>query len=153
MTLELSSSAFQEGKPIPKLYTGDGKDISPPLQWIDPPATVKSFALIADDPDAPRGTWVHWVLFNLPPDTHSLAEGVPQKEILANGAKQGMTDFGSVGYGGPAPPKGKPHRYYFKLYALDDLLTLPAGATKADVEAAMKGLILDEAQVMGTYQR
>jgi Raf kinase inhibitor-like YbhB/YbcL family protein len=153
MTLELSSSAFQEGKPIPKLYTGDGKDISPPLHWTNPPASVKSFALIADDPDAPRGTWVHWVLFNLPPDTHSLAEGVPQKEILANGAKQGTTDFGSVGYGGPAPPKGKPHRYYFKLYALDDLLTLPAGATKADVETAMKGLILAEAQVMGTYQR
>jgi Raf kinase inhibitor-like YbhB/YbcL family protein len=153
MTFALSSTAFQEGKSIPKLYTGDGKDISPPLQWTDPPATVKSFALIADDPDAPRGTWVHWVLFNLPPDTHSLAEAVPQKEILANGAKQGTTDFGSVGYGGPAPPKGKPHRYYFKLYALDDLLTLPAGATKADVEAAMKGLILAEAQFMGTYQR
>jgi Raf kinase inhibitor-like YbhB/YbcL family protein len=153
MTLTISSTAFQEGKPIPKLYTGDGKDISPPLQWADPPAATKSFALIADDPDAPRGTWVHWVLFNLPPDTHSLVEGVPKNETLANGAMQGTTDFGSVGYGGPAPPKGKPHRYYFKLYALDDMLKLPAGATKAEAESAMKGHVLAESQVMGIYQR
>jgi Raf kinase inhibitor-like YbhB/YbcL family protein len=153
MTLELTSSAFQEGKPIPKLYAGDGKDISPPLQWTDPPAGTKSFALIADDPDAPRGTWVHWVVFNLPPETRSLDEGFPKKETLANGAKQGTTDFGSVGYGGPAPPKGKPHRYFFKLYALDDMVKLPAGATKADLERAMKGHILAEGQLMGTYQR
>jgi Raf kinase inhibitor-like YbhB/YbcL family protein len=153
MTLELSSSAFHEGKPIPERYTGDGKDISPPLQWTDPPVGTKCFALIADDPDAPRGTWVHWVLFNLPPETRSLVEGVPKKETLANGAQHGTTDFGGVGYGGPAPPKGKPHRYFFKLYALDDVLKLPAGATKADVETAMKGHVLAEAQVMGTYQR
>jgi Raf kinase inhibitor-like YbhB/YbcL family protein len=150
---EITTTAFQEGKPIPKRHTGDDHDLSPPLKWTDPPAGTKCFALIADDPDAPRGIWVHWVLFNLPPDTRGMDEGVPKKETLPNGAKQGTTDFGSVGYGGPAPPKGKPHRYFFKLYALDEQLNLPAGGKKAEVEAAMKGHILAEAQVMGTYQR
>jgi Raf kinase inhibitor-like YbhB/YbcL family protein len=153
MKIDVTSTAFEEGKPIPKLYTGDGKDISPPLKWGEPPAGAKSVALIADDPDAPRGTWVHWVLFNLPPDTRSLDEGIPKTETLANGAKQGKNDFGKIGYGGPAPPKGMPHRYYFKLNALDDMLKLPAGATKADVEKAMKGHVLAEGQLMGTYQR
>ena len=151
--MKVVSGAFQEGKPIPKRHTGDDKDLSPLLKWTDPPAGTRSFALIADDPDAPRGTWVHWVVFNLPPDARGLDEGIPKKDTLPNGAIQGTTDFGSVGYGGPAPPKGKPHRYYFKLYALDEMLKLPAGAKKADVEAAMKGHILAEAQVMGTYQR
>jgi hypothetical protein len=153
MKFEISTTAFQEGKPIPKRHTGDDKDLSPPVKWTDPPAGTKSFALIADDPDAPRGTWVHWVLFNLPPDTRSLDEGIPKIESLPNGAKHGKTDFGNVGYGGPSPPKGKPHRYFFKLYALDDMLKLPARATKTDLEAAMKGHVLAEAQVMGTYQR
>jgi Raf kinase inhibitor-like YbhB/YbcL family protein len=153
MKLDLTSTAFKEGEPIPKLYTGDGRDLSPPLKWGEPPAGTKSFALIADDPDAPRKTWVHWVLFNLPPAIRQLNEGVPKKNDLPDGSKQGLTDFGSVGYGGPAPPPGKPHRYYFKLYALDTALDLKAGATKADLEAAMKGHVLSEGQVMGTYKR
>jgi len=153
MALELTSSAFRDGEPIPKQFTGDGLDVSPPLQWSDPPAGTKSFALINDDPDAPRGTWVHWVLFNLPAEARGLSQGVPKTATLENGAKQGTTDFGAVGYGGPAPPAGKPHRYFFKLYALDTLLDLPAGAIKAQVEAAMKGHILAESHWMGTYKR
>jgi Raf kinase inhibitor-like YbhB/YbcL family protein len=153
MKLELSSTAFREGEPIPEQYTGDGQDLSPPLQWSDPPAGAKSFALIADDPDAPRGTWVHWVLFNLPAEARGLAQGTPKTATLPSGAKQGNTDFGSVGYGGPAPPRGKPHRYFFKVYALDTLLDLAAGATKAQLEAAMKGHALAQGQLMGTYKR
>jgi Raf kinase inhibitor-like YbhB/YbcL family protein len=153
MKIELTSSAFREGETIPKQYTGDSKDISPPLKWGEPPAGSKSLALIADDPDAPKKTWVHWVLFNLPAQTRELKEGVSKDEKLADGAKQGKTDFGTVGYGGPAPPAGKPHRYYFKLYALDTTLDLAAGATKADLEKAMKGHIVAEGQLMGTYKR
>jgi Raf kinase inhibitor-like YbhB/YbcL family protein len=153
MKLDLTSTAFKEGEPIPQQYTGDGRDLSPPLAWGEPPAGTKSFALIADDPDAPRKTWVHWVLFNVPPATRTLGEGVPKKNDLPDGSKQGKTDFGTVGYGGPAPPPGKPHRYYFKLYALDTTLNLPAGATKPDLDAAMKGHTLAEGQVMGTYKR
>ncbi len=119
MSIELTSTAFQKGETIPKQYTGDGADQSPPLRWSEPPSGTKSIALICDDPDAPRGTWVHWVLFNLPPQTRELEEGVPTTATLGNGAKQGKNDFGNIGYGGPAPPKGKPHRYFFKLYALD----------------------------------
>jgi Raf kinase inhibitor-like YbhB/YbcL family protein len=156
MNLTLTSTAFAEGLPIPRLYTGEGKDISPPLAWTSPggmPANTKSFALIADDPDAPMGTWVHWVLYDLPGDTKGLPENIARTPTLADGAKQGITDFRRVGYGGPMPPPGKPHRYFFKLYALDKLLDLKPGATKKDVEAAMKGHILAEGQLMGTYQR
>jgi Raf kinase inhibitor-like YbhB/YbcL family protein len=151
--MQLTSTAFAEGGTIPKEYTGDGTDRSPPLKWSGAPATTKSFALIADDPDAPRGTWVHWVLFNLPPATTELAEGVPPEKTLPSGAKQGKNDFGNIGYGGPAPPRGKPHRYYFKLYALDTTLNLTEGATKQQVEGAMKGHILAEGRLMGTYGR
>ena len=151
--MNLTSQAFQEGQPISKLYTGDGKDTSPPLEWSDVPATSKSLALICDDPDAPRGNWVHWVLFNLPPDTNRLPEAVPAQKVLPSGAKQGTNDFRKIGYGGPAPPKGKPHRYFFKLYALDTLLELKEGATKKELVALMQGHILAEAQLMGTYQR
>jgi Raf kinase inhibitor-like YbhB/YbcL family protein len=150
MALELTTTAFSEGAAIPKQHTGDGKDISPPLGWSDPPAHAKSFALICDDPDAPRGTWVHWVLFNLPADTRTLPEGVAETQF---GARQGKNDFGKLGYGGPAPPKGKPHRYYFKLYALDSMLELPAGATKEKLLAAMEGHVVAEGQLMGRYQR
>ena len=153
MTIELTSTAFQKSETIPKQYTGDGVDQSPPLRWSEPPAGTKSLALICDDPDAPRGTWVHWVLFNLPPQTRELEESVPTTAALPSGAKQGKNDFGNIGYGGPAPPKGKPHRYFFKLYALDVTLDLPSGATKAQLEAAMKGHILAEGQLMGTYKR
>jgi Raf kinase inhibitor-like YbhB/YbcL family protein len=151
MRIELTSTAFKEGDTIPKTHTGDGKDTSPHLKWADPPANTKSFALICDDPDAPRGTWVHWVLFNLPPDTRELNEAVG--DALPAGARQGKNDFGNQGYGGPAPPRGKPHRYYFKLYALDTTLDLPAGATKAQVVAATKGHVLAEGQLMGMYGR
>jgi Raf kinase inhibitor-like YbhB/YbcL family protein len=153
MSLELSSTAFQQGTAIPKQYTGDGADRSPPLRWSEPPTGTKSFALICDDPDAPRGTWVHWVLFNLPGQTPELEEGMPTTATLPSGAKQGKNDFGNLGYGGPAPPRGKPHRYFFKLYALAAEVDLPAGATRAQLEEAMKGHILAEGQLMGTYQR
>jgi Raf kinase inhibitor-like YbhB/YbcL family protein len=153
MSIELTSPAFQPGTTIPKPYTGDGADRSPPLRWSEPPTGTKSLALICDDPDAPRGTWVHWVLFNLPATARELEEGVPAKDILDNGAKQGKNDFGKISYGGPAPPRGKPHRYFFKLYALDTPLNLPAGATKAQLEKAMQGHMLAEGQLMGTYGR
>ena len=127
--MELKSSAFEAGGMIPKKYTCDGPDASPPLNWSDVPAKAKSLALIVDDPDAPMGTWVHWVAWNIPPDARSLDEGVPKKDSLPNGMKQGTTDFRSIGYGGPCPPSGT-HRYFFKLYALDTALNLPPSTTK-----------------------
>src|SRR6266540_1402431 len=128
MAFSLTSTAFTDGAAIPVKYTCDGADVSPPLAWSGAPAGTKSFALICDDPDAPRGTWVHWVLFNLPAQEKELAEGTPTSARLPNSARQGKNDFGNIGYGGPAPPKGKPHRYFFKLYALDQTLDLPEGA-------------------------
>jgi Raf kinase inhibitor-like YbhB/YbcL family protein len=153
MKLTLTSSAFSEGEIIPRQHTGDGKDLSPPLRWTGAPKGTNSFAMICDDPDAPRGIWVHWVLFNLPADTGELPEGVPARESLPSGARQGKNDFGKIGYGGPAPPRGKPHRYFFKLHALNTMLDLPAGATKSQVVDAMKGRILAEAQLVGKYAR
>jgi Raf kinase inhibitor-like YbhB/YbcL family protein len=152
MKLELTSTAFRDGDTVPTPFTGDGADRSPPLAWPDPPTGAKSLALISEDPDAPRGTWTHWVLFNLPADVRSLEEGVDPVK-LPSGTVQGKNDFGKLGYGGPAPPKGKPHRYYFKLFALDSTLSLPAGATRSEVLAAMRGHILAEGQLMGKYQR
>jgi Raf kinase inhibitor-like YbhB/YbcL family protein len=151
--MQVTSTAFAPGAPIAPKYTADGPDHSPPLAWSDGPAGVQSFALIADDPDAPRGTWVHWVLYNLPADADALPEAVPPTKTLAGGASQGTNDFGRLGYGGPAPPRGKPHRYFFKLYALDAPLQLAPGATKAQLEAAMRGHVLAQAELMGTYQR
>jgi Raf kinase inhibitor-like YbhB/YbcL family protein len=152
--MELTSTAFQEAGPIPTEYTGDGKDISPPLRWSGAPGNTQTFALICDDPDAPRKEpWVHWVLFNLPAASHELPEGVPLDATLPNGAKQGRNDFGKIGFGGPAPPPGKPHRYFFKLYALDKKLNLKVGARKQELEQAMQGHILAQAELMGKYQR
>lgn len=151
--MEITSDAFKNGERIPKKYTCEGDDMSPPLSWIGAPADTKSFALISDDPDAPVGTWVHWVLYDLPPSVTSLAEGVPTDEKLADGSKQGITDFRRPGYGGPCPPPGKPHRYYFKLYALDQALNLPVKLKKADLLKAIDGRVLAEAQLMGTYER
>jgi len=151
--MQLTSSAFSEGAAIPTKHTADGADVSPPLQWQGAPPTTKSIALICDDPDAPRGTWVHWVLFNLPADKNDLPEGVPTTGKLASGGVQGKNDFGKLGYGGPSPPKGKPHRYFFKIYALDGVLDLKEGATKAQLEKAMAGHILAQGQLMGTYGR
>jgi len=153
MSLELSSAAFARGEMIPKKFTCDGPDASPKLAWNDPPAKTSSFALIMDDPDAPVGTWVHWVLFDLPVETRELAEGVAKQEQLPNGARQGRNDFGKIGYGGPCPPPGKPHRYFFKLHALDAKLNLKAGATKSELERAMKGHILAQAELIGKYGR
>jgi Raf kinase inhibitor-like YbhB/YbcL family protein len=151
MSIKLTSSAWQEGGMIPAQYTCDGQNISPPLAWSDVPNDAKTLALIADDPDAPRGTWVHWVVYNLPAATKELPEGVPAQETAAGG-RQGKNDFGKLGYGGPCPPSGT-HRYYFKLYALNTELSLPSSATKQDLLKAMYGHILDEGQLMGRYKK
>jgi len=153
MAFELTSSAFKEGERIPNRHTCEGDDLSPPLHWSVPPAATKSFALIADDPDAPGGTWVHWVIYNLSLDLRGLPEGIPAKDHWLDDALQGLTDFKRVGYGGPCPPPGKPHRYYFKLYALDAVLTLKPRATKSQVLEACKGHVLAEAQLMGRFGR
>ena len=153
VTLALTSTAFQEGGTIPQQYTCDGEDISPPLAWSAPPAGTKSLALVCDDPDAPGRTWVHWVVYDLPPSVTLLAEGLPPDEQLAGGGTQGTTDFGRIGYGGPCPPQGPAHRYFFKLYALDADLGLPAGATKKELLKAMEGHVLAEGQLVGRYQR
>jgi len=153
MGLQISSTAFSVGETIPKKFTCDGPDLSPPLRWEGAPPGTQSFALIMDDPDAPAGTWVHWVLYNLSPTTKELPEGVEKKDELGEGAVQGRNDFRRIGYGGPCPPAGKPHRYYFRLHALDVKLSLKAGASKPDVEGAMKGHILGQAELMGKYGR
>jgi hypothetical protein len=153
MALQLKSPDFSSGGAIPKQFTCDGADISPSLAWSDPPEATQSFALIADDPDAPAGTWVHWVLFDLPANARTLAQNVPKQEQLSDGSRQGRNSFGKIGYGGPCPPPGKPHRYFFKLYALDSKLNLKSGATKKDVERAMQGHILSQGEWMGRYGR
>ncbi len=152
MEIKIKSTAFEEGGMIPKKYTCDGMDVSPPLTWASVPEGTKSLALICDDPDAPMGTWVHWVLFNLPGDTKELPENIPPQKTLANGVKQGINDFRKIGYGGPCPPGGT-HRYYFKLYALGTEINFEAGATKARLLKAMEGHILAEGQLMGKYRR
>lgn len=153
MALKLESTAFKAGEKIPVQYTCEGKDLSPALSWSGAPQGIKYWALIMDDPDAPMGTWVHWVFYNIPANVAQLAEGISSQETLSNGAKQGFNDFKKLGYGGPCPPPGKPHRYFFKLYALDAVLELPAKATKAQLVAAMKNHILAETELVGLYQR
>ncbi len=153
MSFQISSAAFPNGEMIPKKFTCDGPDVSPQLSWKSVPPATQSLALIMDDPDAPVGTWVHWVLYNLPPSTTELPEGIEKQEQIAAGGLQGRNDFRKIGYGGPCPPPGKPHRYYFKLYALDTKLDLKAGATKAELERAMKGHTLGETELMGRYGR
>jgi Raf kinase inhibitor-like YbhB/YbcL family protein len=152
MTIQITSSAFAEGGMIPRAYTCDDKDVSPDLSWTGIPGGTKTLALICDDPDAPVGTWVHWVLFNIPPAETGLAAEIAPDPILGNGARHGTNDFGRLGYGGPCPPGGT-HRYFFKLYALDIELDLDSGATKARLEEAMQGHILAEGQLMGKYSR
>src|SRR5208337_1275109 len=153
MALALTTTAFSAGGEIPKKYTCDGADLSPTLAWNDIPAGTQSLALIADDPDAPVGTWTHWVIWNIPAKLTGLAENVLKTEALADGRRQGRNDFRRIGYGGPCPPAGKPHRYFFRLYALDSKLDLHAGANRADLEQAMKGHVLAQAEVMGKYGR
>lgn len=152
MEIKVTSTAFEDGGMIPPRYTCDGEDISPPLQWEAVPETAKGIALICDDPDAPMGTFVHWVLYDLPADVTELPENVPAEATLPSGARQGTSDFGRTGYGGPCPPSGT-HRYFFKLYALDAATGLAAGAKKADLLKAMKGHILAEGRLMGQYRR
>jgi Raf kinase inhibitor-like YbhB/YbcL family protein len=157
MSLSLSSPAFLDGGEIPRRYTCDGGDASPPLDWSGVPPGTASLALIVDDPDAPdprapKTTWVHWVLFDIPPGAESLPEAVNPSR-LPPGTREGLNDWKRTGWGGPCPPVGR-HRYFFKLYALDGPLGLGAGtATKRDVEKAMEGHILAEARIMGTYER
>ena len=154
MAFTLSSPAFADGAAIPVEHTCDGADVSPPLAWRDPPAATRAFALIVDDPDAPAGTWVHWVLYNLPAATAQLPGAIAKVETLDLGsARQGRNDFRHPGYGGPCPPPGPAHRYFFKLYALDAPLEVRPGAQKKDVEAVMRGHTLGLAQLMGTYAR
>jgi Raf kinase inhibitor-like YbhB/YbcL family protein len=152
MTIALSSSTFEEGGTIPPKYTCDGEDMSPPLKWEGIPEGTRSIALISDDPDAPMGTWVHWVMWNIPPEARGLPEHVPPDPQLPDGSHQGITDFGRPGYGGPCPPSGT-HRYYFKVYALGTTLDLPTSARKADLLKAVEGHVLAEGQLMGRYSR
>ncbi len=149
-TMNLTSSAFKTGEVIPAEYTCDGKNISPPLAWSGAPGATKSFVLIADDPDAPSGTWAHWIVFDLPTDASGLDEGIKK---LPGSAKQGLNDFKKVGYGGPCPPGGKQHRYFFKIFAVDVMLGLKPGATRKEVEAAMINHTLAQGELMGLYQR
>ena len=153
MTIQVSSSAFHEGATIPQQYTADGKDVSPPLHWASGPDGTQAYAVVCEDPDAPRGIWTHWVLFNLPADKHELHEGMAHGHELPGGARQGKNDFGKTGYGGPSPPRGKPHRYFFKVYALDTMLDLHAGATREQLLTAIKGHVLTEGHLMGHYGR
>jgi Raf kinase inhibitor-like YbhB/YbcL family protein len=152
MAFQLTSSAFVHEGPIPGKYSCDGEDVSPPLRWDDPPEGAQSFALIFDDPDAPAGTWVHWVLYNIPGEARALPEAVPAEVRLADGSLHGKNSWRRVDYGGPCPPGGT-HRYIFKLYAINTMLDLPAGATKEQLERAMEGHILGQAELMGTYTR
>ncbi len=151
--MQVSTKSFSAGGEIPKRYTCDGADVSPQLSWSDPPQGSQSLALIADDPDAPRGTWTHWVVYDLPARTKELAEDVRKVDQMPGGGSQGRNDFGKVGYGGPCPPPGKPHRYFFRVFALDKPLGLKPGASRKEVESAMQGHVLEQGEVMGRYGR
>ncbi len=153
MALRITSPAFDDGDRIPKKYTGDGANISPPLEWANVPDGCQTLTLICDDPDAPVGTFVHWVFYNIPADHGELPENMPCEENVFGSAEQGVNDFGDIGYGGPAPPPGGPHRYFFKLYALDTVLPLSPRATKQQVVDGMQGHVLDQAEVIGRYTR
>ena len=152
MEIKVTSPAFKESDLIPKKYTCDGDNVSPAIEWTGVPDSAKFIALICDDPDAPRGTWVHWVIFNIPAGVKGLAEDIQRTSTLPNGARQGINDSHELGYDGPCPPGGT-HRYYFKVYALDNILTLESGSTKAQLLKAMDGHILGEGQLMGRYKR
>ena len=152
MAMTIASPAFRAGEMIPAEFSCDGPNVSPPLVFENIPAEAKSLAVIVDDPDAPAGTWVHWVAYNIPAGTKELAKNIPPQKELSNGTRQGTNDFCRIGYGGPCPPGGT-HRYFFKLYALDIVPNLAAGATKAQLLDAMKGHILDQAELMAKYRR
>jgi Raf kinase inhibitor-like YbhB/YbcL family protein len=151
--LKLESKGFKAGDDIPSRFTCDGANVSPQLSWSAPPKGTQSLALVVDDPDAPVGTFVHWVLYDLPASARELPEGVPTTDNPAAGGRQGTNDFRRTGYAGPCPPPGKAHRYYFRLYALDRKLDLPAGTRRSELDQAMQGHILDQAELMGRYAR
>ena len=154
MVIEVLSAAFKEAEVIPVQYTCDDANVSPPLRWGRIPKDSQSLAIICEDPDAPSGVFVHWVIFNLPPIVSDLPEAAPKTETLVeSGAIQGRNDFDNIGYDGPCPPPGKPHRYFFHLYALDTKLQLEAGATKQDFERASNGHVIATGHIMGTYKR
>jgi Raf kinase inhibitor-like YbhB/YbcL family protein len=149
----IESPAFATGAAIPRKHTCDGANVSPALVWLDPPFGTESFALICDDPDAPMGTWVHWVIYGLPAKLSGLPEGLPPSPTLPDGTRQGLNDFKKTGYGGPCPPLGKAHRYFFRLYALNDPLNLAPGASKAQLQGAIAGRVLGTAELVGKYAR
>ena len=151
--ISILSDAFENGSSIPVEHTCDGDDRSPPLSWEGLPEGTRSIALIVDDPDAPGGTWVHWVIYNIPADSTGLLRGVPKNKSLDDGSLQGKNDFGKIGYNGPCPPPGKPHRYFFRVYALETVLDLKSGASKSQVEAAMSGHILAQGEMIAKYGR
>ncbi len=153
MEIQVTSPAFKNEGMIPSKYTTDGSDVSPLLKFESVPQDSICLALICDDPDAPMGTFVHWVMWNIKPDTKELSEDVPPDKTLPNGSKQGITSFGRYGYGGPAPPRGTTHRYYFKLYALDTELNLPEKSGKKELLKAMEGHIIAQGQLMGKFKR
>jgi Raf kinase inhibitor-like YbhB/YbcL family protein len=154
MNIQITSNAFQEGESIPIKYTCDGQDRSPALIWSDIPEDSQTLALICEDPDAPSGTFVHWIIYNISPTVTGLPEGIPTADLLPDGAIQGQNDFKRIGYGGPCPPPGdRAHRYFFRLYALDTAIELPAGAGREEFAGALEGHILAGGHLMGTYQR
>jgi Raf kinase inhibitor-like YbhB/YbcL family protein len=153
MAFTLTTSAFAPGAEIPNQYTCKGEDISPALRWSGAPAKTASYAIIMDDPDAPAGVWVHWVLWNVAPSTTSLPEGVPKNGQLDDGSQHGRNSFGKIGYNGPCPPPGQTHRYFFRLYALDTKLNLSADADRSQLDAAMKGHVLAQTEYMGSFHR
>jgi Raf kinase inhibitor-like YbhB/YbcL family protein len=153
MAFSITAGAFRPGGSIPRDFTADGSDVSPPLSWEDPPAGAQGFALVCDDPDAPAGTWVHWVIWNVPAGARGLPQGIQPTRTLSDGSAQGKNDFGRIGYGGPSPPRGKPHRYFFRLYAVKEKLALPPGSSRRELDKALQGKTLGSAAVFGTYGR
>ncbi len=153
MSFALTTTAFPAGGEIPSRFTCGGANLSPALTWSGVPEGAQALALIADDPDAPMGTWTHWLVWNIPAQATELPEGVPATEVLEDGARQGKNDFGRVGYGGPCPPPGRPHRYFFKLYALDRKLDVKPGATRRELETAVTSHALSKTELMGTFRR
>jgi Raf kinase inhibitor-like YbhB/YbcL family protein len=150
--IRLTSPAFEHGGRIPYVHTCEGDDVSPPLQWSGAPVETRSYAMVCEDPDAPRGTWVHWVLYNISGDAVELTRAIPTLPELPSGARHGRNTAGDLAYAGPCPPPGNPHRYFFRLYGLDISLNLAVGATKAELEKAMDQHIVAQGTLMGTYQ-
>jgi Raf kinase inhibitor-like YbhB/YbcL family protein len=151
--IQVTSTAFAESQPIPQKYTGDGDDISPPLHWNGAPPQTKSFALVCEDPDAPMGTFTHWVIYDVPSKAAALSVNIAKTGTLPDGSRQGQNGFNNIGYNGPSPPPGQTHRYFFKVYALDTNLDLDPGTSKGELLNAMNGHVIAEGELMGTYQQ